>query len=54
MTKIKAGSPLVLNYISAYLLKKNWLDTNLELFGNYFLSLSRKVTMCAQVMRKID
>lgn len=43
MTEIKTGSPLVLNYIGAYLLKTNWLDTSLELFGNCFLSLSRKV-----------
>lgn len=43
MTKIKTRSPLVLNYISAYLLKTNWLDTSLE-FGN-FLSLSRKVNV---------
>lgn len=52
--KIKTGSPLVLNYISAYLLKTNWLCISLELFGNCFLSLSNKVTVQAQVMRKID
>lgn len=36
---------MVLNYINAYLLKTNWLETSLELFGNWFLSLSRKVTV---------
>lgn len=54
MTKIKTQSPLVLNYISAYLLKTNWLGTSLELLGNCFLSLSKKVAMQAQVMRRID
>jgi len=44
MTKMKTESLLVLNYISAPLLKANWIGTSLGLFGNCFLPQSKKLT----------